>query len=388
MSGKVGLAVKKPGNKERDTVSNKPKPDFSQSVAVNSPMEQVLQLQRTIGNQAVTRLIQSGAIQAKLKIGQPEDMYEQEADRVAEQIMRMSEGSLARKESESGCPECFEEVNSPMIQRQIEEEEEEELVQTKSAPGSTSQVNADIESRIQSMSGGGQPLSESTRAFFEPRFGVDFSQVRVHQDAESGDISASLGARAFTLGKDIRMGRGESTSDKRLMAHELTHVVQQGYRTSVVQKQQTAPACPATCHATAAGAAADVDAHVVPANCFVWQVGTAQCPRGCGRWQAMPGTGCAHWVAHQMGISSGLTCNAGRSVRVGSVVAGRTSYPLAQAQVGDIWTNAGLSHTGIVRQVRTNTATPPAVTSAEVEHDSSAQGGVVRTWFTSGSFWR
>jgi hypothetical protein len=171
--------------------------------AYDSPFSEILDLQRTIGNRAVTRLIQSGVLQAKLKIGQPDDMYEKEADRVAEQVVRMTEE----------CPECL---------------EEEEIIQTKPVSGSTFEVKPEIESRIQSLKGSGQPLSSSSRNFFEPRFGVDFSRVRVQQNTKAEETTASLGARAFTQGNDIWLGQGESTSDKRLMAHELTHVVQQG----------------------------------------------------------------------------------------------------------------------------------------------------------------
>jgi hypothetical protein len=226
MRRKVDLAVKKPGNKEKDSLFNKPKPDFSQFENINSPVEQVLQLQRIIGNRAVTRLIQSGDIQAKLKIGQPGDIFEQEADRAAEQVMQMPGGSLVRKESKTGCPGCL----------------EEEFIQTKPASGSTFEVNPGIESRIQSLKGSGQPLSQSTRDFFEPRFNVDFSGVRTHQDTDANHLASSLGARAFTLGKDVWMGKGESTSDKRLMAHELTHVVQQNKDSRMIQAQGGAAA--------------------------------------------------------------------------------------------------------------------------------------------------
>ncbi|PPA80364.1 MAG: hypothetical protein C00003105_00429 [ANME-2 cluster archaeon HR1] len=72
-----------------------------------SPVDRILYLQRTVGNQAVSRSMKSGALQAKLKIGQPGDKYEQEADRVADAVMRMPE---------------------PGVQRQVEPEEEEETL--------------------------------------------------------------------------------------------------------------------------------------------------------------------------------------------------------------------------------------------------------------------
>jgi hypothetical protein len=79
MSEQAAL-TRTPENKGKNPVGVKPKESFSQSM--DSPVERIFHLQRTIGNQAVQRLIKSGTIQAKLKIGQPNDKYEQEADRV------------------------------------------------------------------------------------------------------------------------------------------------------------------------------------------------------------------------------------------------------------------------------------------------------------------
>ncbi|NIM14316.1 MAG: DUF4157 domain-containing protein [Candidatus Aminicenantes bacterium] len=254
--------AKKNETKRENLVSRKQRDEASQTL--QSPVEQVLHLQKTIGNQAVTQLIQSGAIQAKLKIGQPDDMYEQEADRVAEQVMRMEEGSLVNGHSslvqrESTCPECMEEAEqvTPLVQRETmdvdenedelkpklmdnhllqrqeaipDDEDDETTLLTKAVPGSTPEVTSDIESRINSMKGGGQPLSEASRAFFEPRFGTDFSGVRIHTDPRAAQTAQSINAKAFTTGKDIVFNSGQyspaTSSGKRLLAHELTHVVQ------------------------------------------------------------------------------------------------------------------------------------------------------------------
>jgi hypothetical protein len=89
MSEKAGLSVNKFEVREKGPAASSAKANFSQTADMNSPVEQILHLQRTIGNQAVTRLIQSGVLQAKLTIGQPDDIYEQEANRAAEQVMRM-----------------------------------------------------------------------------------------------------------------------------------------------------------------------------------------------------------------------------------------------------------------------------------------------------------
>src|SRR3989337_1070648 len=87
MAERVQVCNKKPEAKRENRASQTQKAGLSQSIS--SPVEQILFLQRTIGNQAVGNLIKSGALQAKLRIGRPGDIYEQEADRVAERVMRM-----------------------------------------------------------------------------------------------------------------------------------------------------------------------------------------------------------------------------------------------------------------------------------------------------------
>jgi hypothetical protein len=97
------------------------------------------------------------------------------------------------------------------------------------------------------LSSGGTPLPETERAFFEPRFGADFGAVRLHTDARAEEAGKSLGAKAFTAGHDIAFGRGQyatgSPEGQRLLAHELTHVVQQGSAAAAVQRQAD-PAAP------------------------------------------------------------------------------------------------------------------------------------------------
>lgn len=89
-----------------------------------------------------------------------------------------------------------------------------------------------IEPYLASLSGRGQPLPEATRAYMEPRFGVDFSQVRVHTDGAAAESARAVDALAFTVGRDIVFGAGryapESGPGRKLLAHELTHVTQQG----------------------------------------------------------------------------------------------------------------------------------------------------------------
>ena len=95
MSEKVKVTPKAPEAKRENKAPQSPKPELSKSIS--SPVDQILHLQRTIGNQAVERLFKSGVLQAKLGIGQPNDIYEQEANRVAERVMRMPEPAIQPK---------------------------------------------------------------------------------------------------------------------------------------------------------------------------------------------------------------------------------------------------------------------------------------------------
>jgi len=184
-------------------------------------------------------------IQPKLKIGAPNDKYEQEAERVAEQVMRMPVLNTVQTQTsppriQRFCPECEQEIH-----RQPEEEEEEELIQTKAESGRTPQLNPGIASQIQGLKGGGQALDSATRAFMEPRFGQDFGQVRIHADNRAAGLAQSVNARAFTLGRDVVFGAGQyqsqSTEGQRLMAHELAHVVQQAGRVNTIMREAAHP---------------------------------------------------------------------------------------------------------------------------------------------------
>lgn len=113
------------------------------------------------------------------------------------------------------------------VQRQGRESEEGDV----DSPKSEWAVNADLEARIDALRRGGQPLPESERHFFEPRFGVDFRGVRIHTDARAAETAEDLDAQAYTVGQDIVFNEGryapETEEGRRLLAHELTHVIQQ-----------------------------------------------------------------------------------------------------------------------------------------------------------------
>jgi hypothetical protein len=122
---------------------------------------------------------------------------------------------------------------TPLVQRKMapKPEEEEQLQAKPSLQRATEAGGADtssnLESRLSSSKGGGNALPDEVRSFMEPRFGADFSQVRVHTDSQAVQMNKELGAQAFTHGSDIYFGVGKSPNISDLTAHELTHVVQQ-----------------------------------------------------------------------------------------------------------------------------------------------------------------
>jgi hypothetical protein len=151
-------------------------------------------LQQTHGNQYVQRVVTG--VQAKLKVGQPGDMYEQEADRVADEVMRMPEPQVQRqvgeeemKEEELIQTKSLSDQITPLMQRQPIEEEEKETIQPKEASTKSPPTRPDIETNIQSSRTGGTPLPKSTRAFFEPRFGHDFSEVKLHTNTQAAELA-------------------------------------------------------------------------------------------------------------------------------------------------------------------------------------------------------
>ncbi|MGB3457906.1 MAG: DUF4157 domain-containing protein [Halobacteriota archaeon] len=202
----------------------------------------LLALQRTHGNRYVQRVV--AGIQAKLKVGHPGDIYEQEADRVADAVMRMPEPEVQRqpeeeekKEEELIQTKLIADQITSLVRRRVEkeeekEEEEEEIIQTKEVSSKPSKITPNLESRIQALRGSGHPLPESMRAFFEPRFGYDFSRVRIHADGWAAATARAVNAQAFTSGRDIVFGAGQyapmTSEGRQLLAHELTHTIQQG----------------------------------------------------------------------------------------------------------------------------------------------------------------
>jgi predicted metal-dependent hydrolase len=117
------------------------------------------------------------------------------------------------------------------LQRQAEEEIP---IMKKNLYGETPQISHDLQGRLYCSRGGGNHLPLETRAFMEERFGVNFSPVRIHADSQAAQMARALNAEAFTYGKDIYFEaeryKPETSAGKKLLAHELAHVVQQNHK--------------------------------------------------------------------------------------------------------------------------------------------------------------
>ncbi|HTE90460.1 MAG TPA: DUF4157 domain-containing protein, partial [Terriglobales bacterium] len=172
-------------------------------------------------------------LQASLTVGQPNDKYEQEADRVAEQVVS---GGL----SPTNVNHAHNHVQRGMSTKTEEEDAEKKTVQRKSNSDGKSKMPSETESYIQSLSGGGRPLFPSEAQYYEPRFGQSFNDVRIHTGGAANRAAKSINARAFTLGKNIAFADGEHDSSsvpgRKLMAHELTHTLQQSKDPHSVQR--------------------------------------------------------------------------------------------------------------------------------------------------------
>jgi hypothetical protein len=174
----------------------------------------LLALQKQIGNRAVTQWLQ-----AQLKVGAVDDKYEHEAELVAKYVMHMSAPPHCKCSGHDGaggeCPTCK--------QKRL-------MAQRKMAGMNTSPYAPPVVHSV--LSTAGRPLDRTTRAFMETRFGRDLSHVRVHTDSQAASSSREISARAYTVGHNIVFGaneyKPESLSGKKLLAHELTHVIQQG----------------------------------------------------------------------------------------------------------------------------------------------------------------
>jgi hypothetical protein len=163
-------------------------------------------------------------LQAKLTVGRPGDLYEQGADRVADEVMRMPDPAVAT----SGVDPTP--IRALSLQRRCAKCEEEALQRHPQHP-ETGTESSGLDSVARVLRQGGRPLDPAARGFFEPRFGRDFGDVRIHTGSRASASARAVNALAYTVGRDVVFDTGQyaphSDSGRRLLAHELTHVVQQ-----------------------------------------------------------------------------------------------------------------------------------------------------------------
>lgn len=258
--------------------SRAPKPRTAERPGSQPSASPLADAQAAIGNRALAHRLAGGVgpAQAKLEVSGPTDAHEREADRVADAVTSMPEPAAQRqtdadevedideeevatrldRQADAGDMEDLEDVEedtaAARLDRQAEPDdlddvdELEESVAPKAA-GAPS-MTPGTESAIDRSRGAGRPLGGDSRGFFEPRFGRDLRDVRVHTDPSAARLASDLGAQAFTVGRDIYFAEGRyqpgTDSGRSLLAHELTHTVQQRPGAKLADDAEGRPAEP------------------------------------------------------------------------------------------------------------------------------------------------
>jgi outer membrane protein OmpA-like peptidoglycan-associated protein len=191
-----------------------------------------------IGNQAALRRLDRAArrppiLQPKLEVGAVDDPLEREAEAVADAVMRMPDPAAAA--AASAAP--------PQVSRKCAACEAEDKKKLQMKPAGTADAAGREAPPIvhEVLRSPGEPLGAATRAFFEPRFGCDFSGVRTHTDGKAAESARAVDALAYTVGQNIVLAGGQyvpmGIGGRRLLAHELAHVLQQSERPHGLQRQ-------------------------------------------------------------------------------------------------------------------------------------------------------
>jgi hypothetical protein len=261
------MAGYKQANAHEDSAVRVKKPDPAQrSLDVGPKPHPVVSLQSQLGNRQVSRMLQREAdpvlaqregdeeLEAKHDLALAQRAEEDELEAKHDPALAQREAAPGEEEEELAAAKH----DPALAQRAAAPEEEEELMQGKHDPALAQRqempeeeelgakhdpalvrraaatvgleggpVGDDLSQRIESKRGSGSGLGESTRNSMEGAFGADFSGVKVHQDAESDQLSRNMTAKAFTTGQDIFLRQDQNAGDHSLIAHELTHVVQQ-----------------------------------------------------------------------------------------------------------------------------------------------------------------
>lgn len=224
--------------------------------AENLTLEAMSAIQQLHGNQYAAQL-SSGTrypVQAKLTVTEAGDQHEQEADAMAKQVVSGINNASVQRE---GIEEEELMMKRDSLQREMEEEElmmkrdslqremeEEELMMKRDGDVMGGlDVSSEIETQIEQSRGGGQAMPDNVRSNMESGFGADFGNVRIHTDSNADNLSRSIQATAFTTGSDIFFKQGaydpNSSSGQELLAHELTHTIQQGASQKVDDADQS-----------------------------------------------------------------------------------------------------------------------------------------------------
>lgn len=191
---------------------------------------------------ADARMVKDREIQEKPEIQRLATDKQEEKLGTNDQRMRRDKEIQTKPEIQRMCPGCEqEEKDGSVVQRKKGIKEEEGPVQKKTDGGTATTASSSLSSRIESSSGKGNKLPAGTMAEMSNSFGVDFSHVNVHTNNEAVGMNRELGAQAFTHGSDIYFNSGkynpETSNGKHLLAHELTHVVQQVGGNEMINKQ-------------------------------------------------------------------------------------------------------------------------------------------------------
>ncbi|WPU91354.1 DUF4157 domain-containing protein [Mucilaginibacter sabulilitoris] len=279
--------------------------------------------------------------QPKLSINKPNDVYEQEVDHMADKVMRMPDPIQTERAFFSPA------LNG--IQRKCQHCEEEEKLQRKENSDAEIPGSNEFDNYVGSLGSSGQALPENSRQFFEPRFGQDFSNVRIHTDSVAAKSAQSINALAYTTGNNIVFNNGqyspESESGKKLMAHELTHVIQQS-ATNLSNVQRIT--CPegATAPATVApGVRNDIDAR---AQNIIDRAADTAVPIATRATRAVSDIVCAYYPQDSGKVRNITYVSAEAGLHTQSVGSGATTQ--GDIDVGDYFVN-NISQTSIARRV-------------------------------------
>jgi uncharacterized protein DUF4157 len=224
----------------------------------------IIQLQRTIGNQALQRIkhLDTGSdyakpdmIQPTLKLSHPGDAFEREADRVAEEVMSSSKmptySSHSMNAEANNIIVSKEELESKYPACETKKDNENDKPEVNRKPLTTAMSNLKSPNNNETENGihnilhdgsRGSSLDRSTKIFMESRFGYNFSNVRIHTSEKAASSARSMNALAYTIGNNIVFGQGQyqpnTHSGQKLLAHELTHVVQQHQQSDTVNNKR------------------------------------------------------------------------------------------------------------------------------------------------------